>query len=228
MTALAELRDVHKSFEAAGAADGPQVLKGIDLEIREGSSLAIVGRSGSGKSTLLYILGALETATRGDVRAFGQDLAGLDASARARMRNEEIGFVFQSHHLLPQLTALENVLVPTLVGPKLSDAAARARALLERVGLADRMGHRPGQLSGGECQRVAVARALVREPKLLLADEPTGSLDRASADQVADLLQELHEKDGRTIVLVTHSPELASRMSTVRELRDGRLASADA
>lgn len=219
---LLELNGVTKSF--GGSAEAEQVLHGIDLSLGAGESLAIGGPSGSGKSTLLNIMGGLDRPTSGTVRLDGQDLFALDDRAVARVRNLKLGFVFQLHHLLPQCTALENVLVPTLVSPT-ADAGTldRAKALLDRVGLGRRLHHRPGQLSGGERQRVAVARALVNRPALLLADEPTGSLDRSAAEGLAELLVELNRADGVALVLVTHSLELARRMGSVRELRDGVL-----
>jgi len=224
---LLKLENVTKRYAApedGGAA--PDVLRGIDLELTTGESLAIVGPSGSGKSTLLNIIGTLDQPTNGTVLLGGRQLGALSDGQQAELRSREIGFVFQSHHLLPQCTVLENVLVPTLVvraGAARSGADARAKVLLERVGLSERLTHRPGQLSGGERQRVAVVRALINEPKLLLADEPTGSLDRAAADNLAELLVELNKETGVTLILVTHALDLAGRMARVQELRDGVL-----
>jgi lipoprotein-releasing system ATP-binding protein len=223
---LVELRGVSRAFTGA---DGGEltVLRNINLELHPGESLAVVGASGSGKSTLLNIMGTLDRPTAGQALLEGEDIAKLDETALARLRNRSIGFVFQLHHLLPQCTVYENVLVPTLVGARETrrePAAERARRLLERVGLSERLGHRPAQLSGGERQRVAVVRALINEPHLLLADEPTGALDRAAAEQMATLLSELNREEGVTLVVVTHSLALARRMGRVLELREGSLA----
>jgi ABC-type lipoprotein export system ATPase subunit len=202
------------------------VLNGISLTIAEGETVAITGPSGCGKSTLLNLLGALDQADSGEIRVAGRDLTKLDAQQLAEFRNTTVGFVFQLHHLLPQCTVLENVLVPSIVRKDADRAALRARAaqLLGAVGLSHRLDHRPGQLSGGERQRAAVARALINSPKLLLADEPTGALDRASAERLADLLAEVHQREKITIVMVTHAPELARRMGRVLGLVDGKLA----
>lgn len=223
---MVELVDVTKDYGQADQPIGVHVLRGISLKIESGQSVVIVGPSGSGKSTLLNIIGALDHPTSGRVLFDDKNLADLGDKELAQIRNRDIGFVFQLHHLLPQCTVLENVLVPTLAGTNgSSPKAARRRAerLLERVGLADRMAHRPGELSGGQRQRVAVARALVNEPKLLLADEPTGSLDEESSNDVADLLVQLNRDDRVTLVVVTHSQKLAGRTGTVMELRDGIL-----
>ncbi len=224
---LLDLQDVHKAYRSPTGEPGPTILGGVSMTLQAGEAVAVVGPSGSGKSTLLNIIGALDRPDRGTVRLEGEDLAGMDERQLAELRNRRIGFVFQLHHLLPQCTALENVLVPTLAGHAGGGgdepAPDRARALLERVGLGERLTYRPGQLSGGERQRVAVARALVNEPRLLLADEPTGSLDRASADALADLLAELNTDDGVTLVVVTHDRSLADRMARELELREGRL-----
>jgi len=223
---MVELIEVTKDYGQTGQTEGLHVLKGISLKIDKGQSLVIVGASGCGKSTLLNMIGGLDHPTSGRVVLDGQDLATADEHELARIRNRDIGFVFQLHHLLPQCTVLENVLVPTLAGREgLATKAVRARAetLLDRVGLKDRATHRPGELSGGQRQRVAVARALINEPKLLLADEPTGSLDEATSDGIADLLVQLNRDDGVTLVVVTHSPTLASRLGRVTEIRDGRL-----
>jgi predicted ABC-type transport system involved in lysophospholipase L1 biosynthesis ATPase subunit len=225
---LLELIDVTRRYESVDGADapGPEVLRGITMTVARGEAVAIVGPSGSGKSTLLNVIGALDPPTSGTVRLDGVDYAGMSPDAIASLRNERIGFVFQSHHLLPQCTALENVLVPTLVR---RDASARAgavergRRLLDHVGLGDRLDHRPGQLSGGECQRVAVVRALINEPALLLADEPTGSLDHAGAERLGALLAALNDEQGVTLVTVTHSAALAGRMGRTLTLSDGRL-----
>jgi ABC-type lipoprotein export system ATPase subunit len=211
---------VTKTYEGGG----PDVLRGVDLRVRAGEALAIVGPSGCGKSTLLNIIGALDRPTSGQVVFEGRDVATAGDAQLAQLRGERIGFVFQAHHLLPQCTVLENVLVPTLVGPQRPDAASRAHRLLERVGLAHRLTHRPGQLSGGERQRAAVVRALINQPALLLADEPTGSLDRAGSEALGQLLMDLNREEGVTLVVVTHSPQLSGRMRRTYELRDGRLA----
>jgi len=207
-----------------------RVLDEVDLEIAVGELVAIVGPSGSGKSTLLNIIGTLDRATSGRVLLDGRELSQLDETQLAAVRNHEIGFVFQAHHLLPQCTVLENVLVPTLAArdSALRDGAGeRATQLLDRVGLGARVSHRPGQLSGGERQRVAVVRALINQPKLLLADEPTGALDRAAAQILADLLVQLNKGEGVTLIVVTHALDFAKRMSRVLELRDGALVPGD-
>jgi lipoprotein-releasing system ATP-binding protein len=182
-----------------------------------------MGPSGSGKSSLLYILGALEAPTSGRITVDGRDPFALEAKALAAFRNEQIGFVFQDHCLLPQCTVLENVLIPTLVAPKPAADAARAKELISQVGLAERIDHRPGELSGGERQRVALARALIRNPRLLLCDEPTGNLDHAAAAMVADLLLDLDRAKQAILIVVTHSAELAARLPQRFELRDGAL-----
>lgn len=214
--------DLTKEFPTP--AEPVVVLRGVSLELAAGENLAILGPSGSGKSTLLQIIGTLDQPTSGSVRLAGQDPFALDEPGQARFRHHQIGFVFQEHYLLPQCTALENVLVPTLAnGAESTDAAARARLLLDRVGLAHRLHHRPAELSGGERQRTAIARALIAGPRLLLADEPTGNLDRATAASVADLLLELHSTEGTMLVVVTHSQELASRLQRRAEIDAGRL-----
>ncbi|MBM4030523.1 MAG: ABC transporter ATP-binding protein [Planctomycetes bacterium] len=224
---LLELVDVTRHYEGPAAA--PPVLKGVSLRVERGESLAIVGPSGSGKSTLLNLIGALDKPSSGRVLLNGEDLASLNDKALALLRNREIGFVFQLHHLLPQCTVLENVLVPTLVAGAMSPGETpeeRAKRLLERVGLLGRADYFPGQLSGGERQRAAVVRALINAPNLLLADEPTGSLDRASADTLAALLVELNREEKVTLILVTHALDLAAKMGRVLELRDGELKAA--
>ena len=202
------------------------VLNDISLDLTRGESLAIVGPSGSGKSTLLQIIGTLDQPTSGSVSLNGQDLSVLDDQQLADVRNRQIGFVFQSHYLLPQCTVLENVLVPTLATDEASvrnGASERAERLLKRVGLGERMSHRPGELSGGERQRVAVVRALINQPPLLLADEPTGSLDQTSARELGQLLLELNHEEGVSLIAVTHARELAQRMTRVLELKEGCL-----
>ena len=199
------------------------VLEDVDVALAAGESLCVVGPSGSGKSTLLYILGTLERPTRGEVRLDGRDVHALPEAELAAFRNREIGFVFQDHFLLPQLSVLENVLAPTLVAAAKDDYAARARTLLERVGLGDRLAHRPAELSGGERQRTALARALVMRPRVLLCDEPTGNLDADSARVVADLILELHRAEPSVLVLVTHSAELAARLPQRRRMLGRRL-----
>ena len=199
------------------------ILSGLSLSLSAGDAASIVGPSGSGKSTLLYIVGALEPPTSGVVTLGGVDPFQLSPTALAAFRNRQVGFVFQDHLLLPQCTVLENVLVPTLVGDCEGDVGEWARDLLDRVGLADRLDHRPGELSGGERQRVALARALVRRPPLLLCDEPTGNLDRASGEVVASTLFDLHEQQDTVLVIVTHNTDLAGRCQTRFELVGNRL-----
>jgi lipoprotein-releasing system ATP-binding protein len=200
---------------------GPlSVLSSVSLTLSPGEAAAITGPSGSGKSSLLYILGALEPPSSGTVTLGGRDPFALSAEGLAKFRNAEIGFVFQDHCLLPQCSVLENVLIPTLVGETGDDDLARARSLVEQVGLADRIDHRPGELSGGEKQRVAVARALVRQPKLVLCDEPTGNLDQVSASKVASLLFDLHLRQRNMLIVVTHSDRLASQFPMRFEIGD--------
>ena len=227
-SALLRLTEVSKRYESPTGAEAVSALRDISIEIGRTESVAVVGPSGSGKSTLLNIIGTLDRPTSGQVLLDGQDLSRIDDIKIAAVRNRQIGFVFQAHHLLPQCTVLENVLVPTLANNDAAlrnGAGERAKRLLDKVGLGARLTHRPGQLSGGERQRVAVVRALINQPKLLLADEPTGALDRASAQNLADLLVQLSREEGVTLVVVTHALDLAKRMGRVLELRDGRLAS---
>ena len=218
---LLELRDVSKSYP--GPVPVP-VLRGASLTITRGESIAIVGPSGCGKSTVLNLLGTLDLPDSGTLSFEGRDLTKLTAKELAAFRNRQIGFIFQQHHLLPQCSVLENVLLPTLADAKRApaDAEARARALLDRVGLDARLDHLPGKLSGGERQRAAVVRALINQPALLLADEPTGALDRASATEIGKLLVELNREQGVTLIVVTHSVELAALMGRTVELRDGQ------
>ncbi len=219
--ALYELDRVSKRY----GRENP-VLQEVSLSVSEGGTVAIVGPSGSGKSTLLNLMGGLDVPTGGTLSFAGLDVSSMDDRARAGFRRDKVGFVFQRHHLLPQLTALENVLMPALARRAGRDAAAldRGLQLLERAGLGPRAGAMPGELSGGERQRVAVVRALINNPRLLLADEPTGSLDATTAAGIVDLLLELNRRDGVAIVVVTHANELARRMNRVLELRNGRLS----
>jgi len=213
--------DVHKSFEAE--TQRVDVLRGVSFEIEAGRALAVTGPSGSGKSTLLHLIGGLDRPSSGSIEIGGQDPYALSEPELARFRNRTVGFVFQEHHLLPQYSVLENVLLPTLAFPgDRQDSAGRARELLERVGLSHRLEHRPAELSGGERQRVAVARALINRPSLMLCDEPTGSLDQAAADAVASLLFEMHGGEGNVMICVTHSLSLAARFERRFELRDGQ------
>ena len=219
---LVQVNSLEKSY-----ADGPavvRVLEALDLEVGAGERVAIVGASGVGKSTLLHLLGALDRPSGGQVLFDGTDLFTRSESELAAFRNREVGFVFQFHHLLGDFTALENVMLPALIGRQPSSAArTRAADLLERVGLRDRLHHRPGELSGGEQQRVAVARAVVQRPRLLLADEPTGNLDRATGEGVQELLIDLNHEHGSALVVATHNDQLAAAMGRTLRLADGRL-----
>jgi lipoprotein-releasing system ATP-binding protein len=217
---MIKVTDLHKSF-SMGSYDLP-VLKGINLEIQRGELIAIVGASGAGKSTLLHIIGTLDKPTRGTVTFDGQDLFQLTESQQAEFRNTRIGFVFQFHHLLPEFTALENAGMPALVQRR--DAAsveADAKALLTEVGLGKRLHHKPGELSGGEQQRVAMARALLQKPDLVLADEPTGNLDTHSGDALFGLMRDLNKSRGTTFVIVTHNDKLSAQSDRIVYMQDG-------
>ena len=220
--ALVLIEGLEKSFQHMGRR--LDVLRGIDLNIYAGEILCIVGQSGAGKSTLLHCIGTLDLPTKGRIRLAGEELTTLDSRRLATIRNRMLGFVFQFHHLLPEFDALENVMMPGLIlgGPK-PEMKKRALALLEEVGLAHRATHRPGELSGGEQQRVAIARALLLDPKVVLADEPTGNLDSATSDAVHDLFFKINKEHGTTIVVVTHNPSFAKRMPRVVHMRDGKV-----
>lgn len=224
MSRLLELRDIRKTYGVGiGAVD---VLKGIDLAVDQGETIALVGASGAGKTTLLHILGTLDRPSSGTVFIQGEDIFQRSEAKLASFRNRTIGFVFQFHHLLPEFTAQENVMMPGLIsGEKRPHAAATAEELLSKVGLAHRMTHRPTELSGGEQQRVAIARALYQKPTLLLADEPTGNLDRKTSEGVHDVLRDLHEELGITLIIVTHNERLAASMGKIIQLDDGRIVS---
>jgi len=217
---LVTVQDVTKTFEHEGRS--LEVLKGIDLEIEAGEMVTIVGPSGAGKSTLLHLIGTLDLPTKGRILYSGRDVTRMGSSELAEFRNRSIGFVFQFHHLLPEFTALENVMMPALIqgGRRLED---RARRLLDEVGLSERLTHRPGELSGGEQQRVALARALLMEPKLVLADEPTGNLDSQTSSAVQSLIFDLNRRHGITFLIVTHSRDFAAMMPRRVSMKDGRI-----
>jgi len=224
MNALLEARAVRKVY-AGGDGQPLEVLRGIDFEVRRGEFVAIVGASGAGKSTLLHLLGALDAATSGDVWLDGSRYADLDARATAELRNRKVGFVFQFHHLLREFSALENVMMTLLIGgTALRQARSRAEELLSQVGLAGRMTHRPSELSGGEQQRCAVARALVHDPGVVLADEPSGNLDHANSERLHELFFRLAREYETAVVVVTHNRQLAARADRILLLEDGRLA----
>lgn len=217
---LLSAKNVHKTYLLGRRA--LEVLRGIDVELAPGDFLALRGASGAGKSTLLYLLGGLDTPNEGDVWLAGRNLARLSRRELARVRNEEIGFIFQAYYLLPELDALENVCLPARMARTPAEiAVARGRELLSRVGLADRMEHKPYELSGGEQQRVAIARALINEPDLILADEPTGNLDSHTGEEIIDLLVALRAEKQTTLVMATHDPKVAARAPKVLELVDG-------
>jgi putative ABC transport system ATP-binding protein len=222
-TPLLAVDDVHRTYRMGRDVE-VHALRGVTFEVDAGDYLAIIGSSGSGKSTLLNLLGALDRPTAGSVRFAGDDVARLSDSDLARLRNRRIGFVFQSFHLLPRLTARDNVLLPLAYRPgSRRERRDRAEAALTAVGLADRMDHRPNELSGGQQQRVAIARALVTEPDLILADEPTGNLDTATGEEILTLLDTLHDERGATVIVITHEAEVAARTRRTIELRDGQI-----
>ena len=223
---LLNVENLTREFTSSENEEPLRVLRGLSLEVARGESIAIVGSSGCGKSTLLNLIGTLDEPTNGTLTFDGRDLSQLNAEELALLRNCEMGFIFQSHHLLPQCSVMENVLVPT-IAHRTSSASdeERGRRLLERVGLGERLSHRPSQLSGGERQRVAVIRALINEPQLLLADEPTGALDEDTADKLGQLLVELNREENVTLITVTHSPSLADRMDRTVKLSDGQIIS---
>ena len=223
---MIELNNLSKSYPGPEGGQPLKILDGVDLKLDTGSSAAIVGPSGSGKSTLLNILGALDIPTSGTVKVDGKDLSGLEGNQAAAYRNLTVGFIFQLHHLLPQCTVLENVLIPAMAGHNPDSSSAlnqRARTLLGQVGLSARAKHRPGELSGGERQRAAIARALINKPKLLLADEPTGALDQGNSANLLDLLLQLQKDEGLTLLVVTHAADLAKKLQKTFTLENAKL-----
>jgi lipoprotein-releasing system ATP-binding protein len=219
---IVRLREVTKDYELEGKA--LRVLRGVTVEVRAGEIVAIVGRSGAGKSTLLHIIGGLDRATSGEVEIDGRRLDDVSTAALADFRNRSVGFVFQFHHLLPEFTAVENVAMPLMIrGVGRRDALAEARRYLELVGVAERAEHKPAELSGGEQQRVAVARALVPQPRLILADEPSGNLDSETGERLHTLLWEISRREGQTFIIVTHNAALAERADRILHMRDGVL-----
>jgi lipoprotein-releasing system ATP-binding protein len=225
--ARVEIQSLQKSFDFGGRSI--EVLRGVDLTVGAGEMVAVVGASGAGKSTFLHVLGTLDQATAGRMVIDGVDVTGLNQAELSAFRNRTIGFVFQFHHLLPEFTAIENVAMPALIsGEGRHDAVRRATALLERVGLSHRLEHRPGELSGGEQQRVALARALVMNPRLLLADEPTGNLDTRTGNAIHELVVALNHERGMTMIVVTHNEDLAARMPRRLHMVDGRIVEGDA
>ncbi len=227
MKGIIEARNLKKAFTTD--AGGLEVLAGIDISVREGEMVGIVGASGAGKSTLLHVLGALDRPTSGNVFYNGTDIFTLDRNSLAAFRNKTIGFVFQFHHLLPEFTAIENVMMPGLIGIQgtrqftHSEIAGRAEKLLNNMGLSERKGHRPGELSGGEQQRVAVARALILEPEVVLADEPTGNLDTKTGEELFNIFVNLNKEKGITFVIVTHNESLSNRCHRTLKMTDGRI-----
>lgn len=221
---ILECRGVEKRFSKQG--NQVEVLRGVDLKIAEGESLAVLGHSGAGKSTLLHVLGTLEPPTKGELLYLGESVGKFSGRKLAQFRNRELGFVFQFHYLLPEFTAWENVLMPSLIaGEDRAEWEPKAQKILESVGLGHRLHHRPAELSGGEQQRVALARAMVMGPKVLLADEPTGNLDSKNAGMVKELLFDINKNRGVTLVLVTHDEEMAKDFSRQLVMRDGRIVS---
>lgn len=228
MSSIIRCNKLFKEYEESASKSGPvtQVLKGLDLDIEQGERVAILGQSGSGKSTLLHLLGMLDEPTSGELMIAEQPSHSLNELQRAQFRNENMGFIYQFHHLLMEFSALENVAMPLLInGVARKDALEQAQTLLDEVGLSHRLEHLPSQLSGGERQRVAIARALVNKPKLVLADEPTGNLDKQNADQVFELFVRLNQTMGTTLIVVTHDTELAKRFQRVIKIEDGKVAS---
>ena len=222
MSEFLQVRDLRKSFRMG--AEELHILKGVNLSVRRGEFLAIAGPSGVGKSTLLHILGGLDRPTAGEVYYEGVEISRLPEGELAAFRNQTVGFVFQFHHLLPEFTALENTMMPALIGRQpLVKAQEAAKGILQRVGLAERLAHRPGELSGGEQQRVAIARALALSPDVLLADEPTGNLDSKTGEAIFDLLRDLNQEQGLTVVLVTHNEWFARRTDRLLRMADGQL-----
>ncbi|MFO0658471.1 MAG: ABC transporter ATP-binding protein [Polyangiaceae bacterium] len=219
---LVEIAGLHKSYDHNGKT--LEILRGLDLSIDAGEIIAIVGKSGAGKSTLLHCIGTLDLPSAGTLKIDGKEITQMSAARLAGFRNQFVGFVFQFHHLLPEFTALENVAMPGMIqGKRMKELDARANQLLELVGLKHRVAHRPGELSGGEQQRVALARALALEPKLLMADEPTGNLDTSTSEEIHQLLFKINRELGTTIIIVTHNDKLAERMPRVVHMKDGRI-----